>query len=62
MKKFIDEIVDIIQWNINRKEIQKQIELDDKQYNNLLIELKKANRKNIELETEINILLSEMED
>ena len=62
MKKFIDEIVDIIQWNINRKKIQKQIELDDKQYNNLLIQLRKANRKNIELETEISILLSEMED
>lgn len=62
MEKFIDEIVDIIQWIINRKEIQKQIAEDDKQYNNLLIRLRKANRKNIELETEINILLSEMED
>ena len=61
MKKFIDEIVDIIQWIINRKEIQKQIAEDDKQYNNTLIALRKANRKNIELETEINILLSEME-
>lgn len=59
MKKFIDEIVDIIHWIINRKEIQKQIELDDKQYNNLLIQLRKANRKVIELETEINIILSE---
>lgn len=61
MKKFIDEIVDIIHWIINRKEIQKQIELDDKQYNNTLVQLRKANRKNIELETEISILLSEME-
>ena len=59
MKKFIDEIVDIIHWIINRKEIQKQIALDDKQYNNLLIQLRKANRKVIELETEINIILSE---
>ena len=59
MKKFIDEIVDIIHWIINRKEIQKQIELDDKQYNNTLVQLRKANRKVIELETEINIILSE---
>lgn len=61
MKKWVKEIVDLYVWIINRKEIQKQIELDDKQYNNTLIALRKANRKNIELETEINILLSEME-
>ena len=41
----------------NKKEIQKQIELDDKQYNNTLIALRKANRKIIELETEIKIIL-----
>lgn len=57
----IDDFIDLIYWIINKKEIQKQIEEDDKQYNNTLITLRKANRKVIELETEINILLSEME-
>ena len=61
MEKWVKEIKDLFVWITNRKEIQKQIELDDKQYNNVLIQLRKANRKVIELETEINILLSEME-
>ena len=61
MEKWVKEIKDLFVWITNRKEIQKQIELDDKQYNNTLIALRKANRKVIELETEINILLSEME-
>lgn len=59
MKKWVKEIKDLFVWIKNRKEIQKQIELDDKQYNNVLVQLRKANRKIIELETEINIILSE---
>ena len=54
MKNFIDEIIDIFQWVKNRKEIQKQMVLDEKQYNNKVIELSRAKKKIAELENKIS--------
>lgn len=53
MKMFFKEIKNIIFWNINRKTIQKQIEEDDMQYNDILIRLQKAERKISKLKKEL---------
>lgn len=50
MKQFIgniiDEIIDIWFWLKNRKEIQKQMVIDEKQFNNTVVELNRAKKKN----------------
>ena len=54
MKNFIDEITDIFEWLKNRKEIQKQMVLDEKQFNNKVVELNRAKKKIAELENKLS--------
>lgn len=45
LKEIVWETKDLCYWIKNRKAIQKEIEESDKQYSNLLIQLRKAKKE-----------------
>ena len=49
----MNKITEMFFWIKNKKKIQEQIEIDDKQFNNLLIQIRKKDKKIEELEKKL---------